>query len=98
MKLTDLESLEVDWYHNTSHLIDIFEPTYICAALTQKSLTLGSLIFGSEEWGRLCSTIPASFNTANPGTSSVIEDPLTAMFHRRGALFSSLSLFCTIFG
>ena len=92
-KLVDLESLEVDWYRDASSLIDVFEPTYIHAALTQKSLTLGSLIFGPEEWSRLCSTIPTPSlsNLSNTSSSSVIEDPLTAMFRRRGA-------FCAFFG
>lgn len=86
--MVNLESLELDWFWDASPLVDVFEPTYIYTAFTEKELTLGSLIFGPKEWLKLratisSSTIPIPFTN---DMSSVVEDPLTLMFRKQGVI------------
>jgi len=51
MKVKFLDASEDLWYREqTPDLHDVFEPNYLCDALTQKQLVLGSLIFGDEKW------------------------------------------------
>jgi hypothetical protein len=92
-KLVDLESLEADWYRDTSLLVDVFEPSYIRAALTEKPLVLGSLIFGQDNWFKLKDSI----STSSSAITDISEDPLTSMFRRRGVLCCVESLSMLIF-
>ncbi|KAL0564640.1 hypothetical protein V5O48_017403 [Marasmius crinis-equi] len=63
------------------HLWDCFEPTNIKAAFEHTGFcdSIGSTIFGSNKWAQLGGTY-------GPST---VDDPLTEMFWRNGALFSS---------
>lgn len=55
-------------------MYDVFEPSYIREALTEKPLNLGDLIFGAETW--------AAFSEVSDGIRNT--NPLVAMFHKRG--------------
>jgi len=55
-------------------LYDTFEPNYIRAALTEKPLNLGTLIFGAEAW--------AAFHKVLGSTT--VTNPLEEMFRKRG--------------
>ncbi|EPQ61203.1 hypothetical protein GLOTRDRAFT_90440 [Gloeophyllum trabeum ATCC 11539] len=57
-----------------SKLYDFFEPNAVRPALTLDRCNLGALIFGEKEWARLGSA------------KSLVVDPLTVMFRRRGLL------------
>lgn len=56
---------------------DIFEPTYIADALSTPG-HLGHLVFGRDKWRSLA---PSGWDDCAP------DDPLTAMFRRRGLPF-----------
>lgn len=63
-----------------SQINDVFEPNLIKSALTKKSTTLGSLIFGEKEWVTL-------LGVNNFGIAlNQKMDPLTAMFKKRSKL------------
>ncbi|KAH9837942.1 uncharacterized protein C8Q71DRAFT_857114 [Rhodofomes roseus] len=62
-------------------LYDVFEPTLIQAALSEKAVNLGHLIFGTDEWTLLSGT---SGKSTQPG------DPLTMTLPRLGLKLSDL--------
>ncbi|KAH9836561.1 uncharacterized protein C8Q71DRAFT_733060 [Rhodofomes roseus] len=56
-------------------LYDVFEPTYVQAALIRETESLGHLVFGREFWTRL-----------GLGNTEEKTDPLTAMYQKLGLL------------
>lgn len=65
-------------YLRPSYIHDIFEPNLIRRALTGKSTTLGSLIFGAKEWEKLLGT-----NNFGIVLNQEELNPLTNMFRKR---------------
>ncbi|EIM87776.1 uncharacterized protein STEHIDRAFT_146004, partial [Stereum hirsutum FP-91666 SS1] len=67
---------------------DIFEPTYIADALSTPG-HLGHLVFGRDKWRSLA---PSGWDDCAP------DDPLTAMFRRRGMLDVETNLDSSLYG